>query len=245
VNELLLASGIFALAGLVQSLAGFGFGMVAMAILPVILPVRSAVHVVAVLGLFACATILFASRRSLDRRRVMPLLIGAFLGVPAGVWFLGAAEPSALKLILGAILIVYSVNGLLRGGAPSQPETEHAPWRDAVGAGAATLGGFLGGAFNVGGPPVVMYVAWRRFEPDATRATLQCFFLVATCLQLTLFGLNGDLTRDVVVMAGFGLPALAVGLGVGMRLAPRIGRQAFGRLVLALLLVLGVRLLLA
>ena len=42
-SDVLLAAGIFAVAGAVQSLAGFGFGMVSMAILPVILPVRSAV----------------------------------------------------------------------------------------------------------------------------------------------------------------------------------------------------------
>ena len=58
-SDVLLASGIFALAGLVQSLAGFGFGMVSMAILPIILPVRSAVPVVALLG---------GSRRRLDFR---------------------------------------------------------------------------------------------------------------------------------------------------------------------------------
>jgi len=245
-NEFLIVGSIFVLAGVVQSLAGFGFGMVSMALLPIVLPVRAAVPVVALLGLIACVWVLIAARRSLDRRRVMPLLIGAFLGVPVGVWFLDSADPTVLNLSLGVVLIAYSLNGLLRGGgAVALSETADAPWRDAVGAGAATLAGILGGAFNVGGPPVVMYAAWRRFEPDATRATLQCFFLVSTCFQLALFGMTGIVTQESLVTAGVGIPALAIGLAFGSRLAPRIGKEAFGRLVLCLLLVLGVRLLFA
>jgi uncharacterized membrane protein YfcA len=244
-TDILIAAGIFALAGVVQSLAGFGFGMVSMAILPVVLPVRAAVPVVALLGLIACVSVLHASRHALERRRVLPLLAGAFLGVPMGVWFLGESEPAFLNLALGIVLIGYSGYGLLRGDVGVDADESQGPWRDAVGAGAATLGGFLGGAFNVGGPPVVMYVAWRRFDPVATRATLQCFFLVATCFQLTLFGMTGMLTRASLVTAGLGVPALGLGLLVGTRLARGISRESFGRLVLVLLLALGVRLVVA
>jgi uncharacterized membrane protein YfcA len=240
VNEIVFAACAIAFAAMVQSLSGFGFGMTLMGLLPLVLPVTEAVPIVALLGFLVAGSVLFAHRRSLRRGAVLPPLVGALIGVPLGVAFLTGSEPALLRVTLGVVLIVFAVHGLLGRAPVPAAETDHAGWRDAVGGAAGIAGGALGGAFNVGGPPLIVYVTWRGLRPDVMKATLQCCFLVGSCVQLPLFVHHGIVTRDAVVSAGAGVPAMGLGLAAGFLLSRRISRVAFRRLVLLLLLALGI-----
>ena len=92
----------FLAAGFVQSVAGFGSGMVSMAILPLAMPLMDVVPIV---GVFCAATnslILLQLRHNLDATVVeaLPLLIlGQIAGVPLGVLLLQTADPHWLKVL--------------------------------------------------------------------------------------------------------------------------------------------------
>lgn len=239
-NEVLFAACAITVAATVQSLSGFGFGMVSMGLLPLVLPIREAVPIVALLGFCVSASVLFACRRSLTLRAVLPPLIGSLVGVPIGVAFLTGAEPALLRVALGVVLVTFALHGLFGRRPPGVGEGTERGWHDAVGGAAGLAGGALGGAFNVGGPPLILYVTWRRLAPDVLKSTLQCCFLVGGCVQLPLFVHHGVVTRDSVLAAGAGVPAMGLGLAAGFALSRRISRTAFRRMVLALLLALGV-----
>ncbi len=237
-NDLVFAACAIAVAAMVQGLSGFGFGMVLMGLLPLVLPVTEAVPIVSLLGLVVSTSVLVACRRSLEIRTVVPLLVGSLIGVPLGVWFLTGAEPDLLRGTLGVILVVFALHGLVGGVPPAVAESRGA-WRDLVGAAAGVAGGALGGAFNTGGPPLIVYVTWRRLAPATMKATLQCCFALASCMQIALFVRHGIVTRATVVTASAGLPAIGAGLAAGFVLSRRISRVAFRRVVLLLLFALG------
>ena len=240
-NEIVFAACAIAVAASVQGLSGFGFGMVAMGLLPLILPVTEAVPIVALLGVCVSSAVLVASRRSIRWRVVLPVGIGSLIGVPLGVWFLVDTDPGVVKAALGAVLVVFALHGLFAREPAFATATAGGAerWRDGVGVAAAVLGGALGGAFNVGGPPLIVYVAWRRLAPDVLKATLQCCFVPASCLQLALFVHHGVVTRETLVTAAAGLPAIGIGLAVGLVAGRRVSPVVFRRIVLSLLLVLG------
>src|SRR5215470_2882100 len=89
---LLFLIGMF-LAALVAGLGGFAFGIVAAAVwLYILTPLQTATLIVG-LGLVVQGYSVWKLRHALDGRRLVPLIIGAALGVPIGVSILGRADP--------------------------------------------------------------------------------------------------------------------------------------------------------
>ena len=84
---LLVALGA-AVAGFVQGLSGFAFGLVAMSIWAWTVEPKLA----AVLATFGALTgqliAAFSQKRSFDKRLLLPFVIGGLVGVPLGVWLL-------------------------------------------------------------------------------------------------------------------------------------------------------------
>lgn len=148
VADLLLPLGILTLAGFTQGLTGFGFGLVSMALLPLLLPVREAAAVVAALNLVTCAVTLWGVRDHLCWRRGRSLTLGSAAGVPFGVYLLAALDPAPLLRLLGGLLVVFAVAELTSGRRTPAPLPGWLGWP------AGFLGGSIGGAFNMGGPPV-------------------------------------------------------------------------------------------
>lgn len=108
-SEIIVCVG-FLTAGFVQGVAGFGSGMVSMAILPMAMPLMDVVPIVAVFCAATNAIILFQLRESLDQvvMSALPLLIvGQIGGVPLGVVLLQKADPEWLRILLGITMLCF------------------------------------------------------------------------------------------------------------------------------------------
>ncbi|MCA8924565.1 MAG: sulfite exporter TauE/SafE family protein [Planctomycetes bacterium] len=221
-------------AAVLQGLSGFGFGLVCMSVLPFFVPVRFAVVLISVLRAVPVATLLIQLRRHLEWRRIAPLLLGAVAGVPVGVWFLRTASPTAVRVALGVVLTSYALWALFRPTPAERPEPARG-WGLLAGA----LGGVLGGGFNTGGPPVVLYAAVAGWQRDMLRASLSCYFSTVIVVQLSLFAGSGILTLDVLRVQLLAAPAVILGTWLGSKLASRVPQARFQRGLLVLILILG------
>ncbi len=153
------------LAALLQTTSGFGFALMAMPLVALVIGVKAAAPLVALVGFTLYAVNLVRYRRGLDWRVLLPLAVAAALGVPLGVWALGNLDEHVVKTVLGVILIAYGLYSLWR------PHT--APLRSDLWAyPAGFLAGVLGGAFNTPGPPVIIYGNLRQWSRDLFRSTL-------------------------------------------------------------------------
>ncbi len=94
-------------AGFVQGLSGFAFGMVAMSFWAWVLEPRLA----AALAVFGALTgqILAALsvRRGFDLSVLMPFIIGGLMGIPIGVLLLPYLDMNWFKAILGSLLVLW------------------------------------------------------------------------------------------------------------------------------------------
>ena len=230
---LFLAAVVF-LAAFIQGVTGFGSGLVAMALVPLFMELRDAVPVVALLGLAVNGVIMLQLRQHIDRRKVLPMVLGALAGVPVGVYALKTLDPQILKLVLGLILVGYVGYALLAGD-------EHRfrvgdPW----GLLAGGLGGVLGGAFNTSGPPVILYVTLKDWSKDAIKASLQVFFVAISLTAIPLHIIAGNLHTQHLPLAGLALPVLLLGVWVGTKVYDHIDGDAFRKVVLVGLAVMGV-----
>ena len=221
------------LASAVQGVSGFGFALVALAILPVFLEMKFAVPLVGVFGWFTSMALGWQLRHDMKAARVLPLLVGGVVGAPIGATFLKEVDAAAAIGALGALLLAYTTWALL-GRAPAPREFPRS-----VATGVGVVAGVLSGAFGTSGPPLVAYTTLTPWSRDQIKATLQAFFVFAGGLTISLYIYMGLLTSDMVQLNLLLTPALLLGVFAGARLARHVDQAAFRRLLLASLWLVG------
>lgn len=218
-----------------QSMAGFGLALIMMPVLSVLLGVEAAAPLVAVIALIAEGFLLIYFRHALNFQAVWRLSLGTIIGVPIGVWGLKQIDGRILLTILGMLLILYGLYALLQFRLPALPQTI---WAYLFG----LASGLLGGAYNTSGPPYIIYGNCRGWDQAQFKSNLQAVFVINVTMAIVSHGLSGNFTPFVWQNILFALPAIILGLWLGLRLDKRINPQTFRQIVLVLLIVLGLRL---
>ncbi len=229
----LVVSVIF-LAVCTQSLTGFGSGLIAMAILPGALGLRVAAPLVALVNVTMTAILFLRFRHAIDWATVRRLVTAAGLGIPLGVLFLRSADEKIALMLLGGVLVVYAFYALLNF---ELPRLAHPRWAYAFG----FFSGLFGGAFNTGGPAVVIYGNSQGWSQDEFRGNLQGIFLLNSALAALSHAVGGNVTPSVWQNYLFSLAAIAGGLVAGAGLGRFLNMALFRQVVLVLLILLGVR----
>lgn len=233
---MLVALVIF-VAALVQGVMGFGGALVAMPLLAAIVGIKTAVPAFALIGSITTFFNTLRLRKHATPGDLVHLILPAMVGIPLGIWLLARVDGEIVTGVLGAILVLYAGYSLL---GMAIPPVRHRLWTYAVG----FTSGLLTGAYNTGGPPIVVYAATQEWSADRFRANLQSYFLLSSLLVVTLHGLTGHLTSTVWRYALVALPALVLGQFIGARVCRYLDAALFRKLVLLFLLVLGLQLLL-
>jgi len=224
-------------AAVLQSLTGFGFALVVMPLVTLVIDLKTAAPLIALAGLTAYTVNLIRFRQAVDVGELARLGAASVLGIAVGIWVLVRVDELAINCAMGAILIAYAAYALLRPEAPRQP----AQWWAYP---AGFLAGCLGGAYNTPGPPVVIYGSLRQWPKDEYRAILQTLFFINGVLIVSSHLLARHMVQQVWTLYAWAAPALLLGLWTGARLDRRVDQERFRRLVTAMILVLGASLLL-
>lgn len=223
-------------AAFTQSLTGFGSALVAMAVLPALIGIRTATPLVALLAMTLEGLLLIRYREAVNLRQVWPLLATSALGIPAGVLALRHVEERVVMVALGLVIAGYALYALIN---PRLPRLDHPAWAGVFG----FVAGVLGGAYNTSGPPVVVYASAQGWTPSQFKGNLQGFFLVSDGLVILGHLLSGNLTGQVLYLYAVAIPALLLGAFLGARLDRRLNPAVFRKVVLGLLFIVGLRLL--
>lgn len=236
-TDAILAALIAFLGAFTQGMTGFGFGLVSMALLPLLLPMAEAVPLVAVWSFVINLGLLYRLRAHVDLKRVAPLLLGAIVGVPLGVFYLDGADDRLVRLSLGAVMVAWSLWALL-GGEKAVADRGAPPGAGLL---AGVFGGVLSGAFNTGGPPTILYVNAMGWDKDRATSTLQAFFTFASVLSLSTHASVGLLDLEAVRRSLPVVPVVMLGTWLGAQVYDRIPQERFRTLVLGFVLVLGLQ----
>lgn len=235
-NVWMIAAAAMLLASLVQSLAGFGAALVAMSILISLLGLKVAAPVAALIGVSNQLILIARYRSSIDMGPVWRLILASSLAIPLGVYGIRLIDETLAQRIVGVIVVGYSLYALLQFRLP---RLERPVWAFLAGG----LGGLMAGAFNIPGPPVIIYGSCRAWPPEEFKGNLQAFFLSTSVVVIASHAVAGNLNWYVATIALAALPLSWLGLYLGTRLDGRIPQQTFRIMVLVLLLILGARLL--
>ncbi len=220
-----------------HSILGFGVALICMPLLIGILDPASAAALVAIFTVPLQLAIIWRYRRSLNVRPFWRVILGSAIGIPLGVLLIAQLDRQIILTALGLFLITYSLYSLF---SPRLPEFRRPGWEYGFG----FASGVLTGAYNTGGPPIVIFGASQRWKPEQFKANLQALFLVADPLVIIAHVAAGHVDTLVVQLTVISLPVVALGTLVGFWLSRFVNEAMFRRGVLLMLVVVGVRLLL-
>jgi len=222
--------------GVTTGLAGFAMGLVVSGIwLHILTPMQTAVLIVGYALLVQTYSI-WKVRHALSWRKVTSFIVGGAAGVPVGAVLLAYINPAHLRFGVGVLLILYSIYGLakpslkpVQGGIPSD-------------VGIGFLNGLLGALTGLAGVIVTVWVQLRGLPKDSQRAIFQPVILAAMVMTAISLTLAGAVTVETIRLYLYGLPALAAGMWIGLKLYGKLDDAAFRNVILVLLLVSGLTL---
>jgi len=230
---MLLVAGA-AVAGFVQGVSGFAFGMVSLSIWAWGIEPRLAVVLSVAGGLSGQVLSAFTVRRGLQLATLWPYLAGALAGIPLGVLVIPWLDAGSFRLGLGAILLVFCPLMLLADRLPAF--TAGGRLADGL---AGLAGGVMGGLGGFTGVVPSLWATLRRYDKDLQRAVLQNFNLAALAVTLASYVATGIATAAVLPALAVVLPALIIPSLLGARVYRGLSPLAFRRVVLLLLSAAG------
>jgi uncharacterized membrane protein YfcA len=232
---------VFAVAGFVQGLSGFGFGIVAMAILPLALnDMQTAFSITALNSLIIPILTFVRLRHAFKLADALPMTIAAIGGALLGFAFADYLIGETIFLrILGATLIVFAAADVILTSALKTHMPKWMAWPCGL------VGGFFGGAFNTGGPPMVAFCYSQPWTKHQIVATLQFAFLIATSARVALMAGTGKyFDKQVLMLTLSTVIPIAIGIYFGGQLLARIPLQKLRIGVFAIVVLLGLQYLL-
>jgi len=225
-------------AGFVQGLSGFAFGLVAMSFWAwSVEPLLAAV--LAVFGALTGQVIAAVTvRRPFDKMLLVPFVAGGLAGVPLGVWLVPRLDLVLFKTCLGALLVLWAPAMLMSSNLPRI--TRGGRIGDAV---SGAIGGVMAGVGGFAGAVPTLWCTLRGFPRDAQRAVIQNFNLAMLVVAFGIHLASGNVKAPMLPLLGIVAACVLVPVLLGAKLYIGISEATFRKIVLGLLTASGVALL--
>ncbi|MFV1948523.1 MAG: sulfite exporter TauE/SafE family protein [Anaerolineales bacterium] len=217
---------------LLRSAFGFGNALIAMPLLVLLLDLKTATPLVALVGIVTALVMLLREWRQLEIREVLSLLLASLAGIPVGLYLLVSLPENIIKGILGLVLILFGVFNLTGITLPK-------PKRKWLALPFGFFSGILGGAYNANGPPIVIYALLKGWNKEKFRATLQGYFFVTGLVVAAGHGLSGLWSRQVLIFFLASTPVVILGVLAGEKITSRVSGDRFNQILYIFLILLG------
>lgn len=225
-------------AGFVQGISGFGFGLVAMSIWAWALEPRLAATLIVFASLLGQILTARTLRQGFDARLLAPYILGGLAGIPLGVLALPHLDMATFRALLGGLLAIWCPAMLL---APRMPRVT-AGGRVADGA-AGLAGGVLGGLGGFTGVVPALWCTLRAYPKQTQRSVIQTFNLSMLLVTMVTYLATGIVTADMMPFFAIVAPAILLPTLAGAKLYAGMSEARFRQLILGLLATSGVALL--
>lgn len=240
ISIMLLVVGAVFLGSLMRSTFGFGDSVVSMPLLALLpIPFSTAVSLVGLVGCTVALISIFSGYKHLDKAVLIKLSLATLLGIPFGLLLVGFAEKRWISLILGILLILYSIYSVV-GSKSHQKSIEKRFRNTKYGIPFGFFSGMLGSAYNMNGIPIVLYGTMSNWSPDTFKDTLQTHFLFSSLFIVLSHFLSGFWTRELGTYFLSSLPAVIIAILLGNYIYGRINIEKFKQYVLFFIFLLGV-----
>ena len=247
VEQLPLTLGALTLTSLVvcagtalQVATGVGLGLLAGPVLILSLQSETAIFVAIILNLLVSLALLPQEKGDISWPPLRLLLAGTLVGVPLGWLVLRQIDATTLKLFTGVVVLAAAIQLLLPRREAGIGGGKGLHLRTLAGGG---FSGFMSGCLAIPGPVAMWTLLQHNIAPSLVRATLRATFVFSYgAAFLVHFGLGGKTATGWSTVAVL-VPALAVGVALGVVVKRYVGDAILHAALKLLLLVMGLSLL--
>lgn len=223
------------------SKGGFGGGLGILAV-PLLALTVSPIEAAAIVAPLLCAMDLVGLRAywgKWDKRLLLLMIPGAFLGMALAALLFGMITESGMRLFLGIIATLFALHywsrTLLGRFSPVIR-----PWMGPV---AGAMSGFTSFVAHAGGPPVQVFLLGLKPDKTVYVATTVGFFTVLNYIKLVPYTAMGFFTPTTLITSAALLPLAVLGMWLGVRLHGTVRQETFYRICYTMLLIVGLKLL--
>ncbi len=225
---------IFFVSAFTFSFAGFGVSLVAVPLLALLLPTKTAVIFQFPYAICVVAYHAWRFRGQMMWSLFWPLVIGAAAMMPIGMLALSRLPDFYLKPALGSFLVLAVIaNRTSWGKRAAQRFKASKGWGVFWGA----LSGIFQGAYTTGGPPAVIFVRATVAEPAAAKGVLGTYFTFLYSSMAVLYGVGGLFSWQLFFKALWYGPLVILGIVLGAWAFRKVSNAGYLLVVDVLLLL--------
>ncbi|MBL8892870.1 MAG: sulfite exporter TauE/SafE family protein [Planctomycetaceae bacterium] len=234
---------VLVIAALLSGMAKAGLKGLSMLVVPLMAATFGGRPSTGLLLPILCMADLFAVRhyhRHTDWKYLLRLLPPAIIGVLCGTWLGLQVSDAVFTSMIGWIIIGTVVLLLLQESVDLSKWVSQRPW---LGFSFGWLGGFTTMIGNAAGPVMAVYMLATRIPKNNYMGTIAWFFLAINLMKVPLqIGFWKNITwysfaANIVV-----LPAIFIGVMLGISIVRRIPEKAFRYLIIAMTMATALKL---
>lgn len=170
-------------------------------------------------------------RKSFDWRNLRILLPAAAIGVAAG-WVTAAwVSDAAVRIVVGAIGIVFTLSHWLSRVPAGEGQAAGPSWPRGLFWG--TIASYTSFFAHAGQPPYAVYIMPQRLQNLLYAGTTIMFFAAVNHLKLPAYLALGQLSTPNLLTSAVLFPVAWISTLIGIRLVARVAREPFYRLLYA------------
>ena len=224
-------------AAVVASVTGFGSATILIPFAGLLIDLKQAIVLVAFFHCFSNIFRLATLRRSVDRRLVLVYGIPSITFAILGAWVFGSVNVDALAMGFACFIVVFALYSFVK---PSLT----LPDRNGVLVLGGCLSGITAGLIGLGGAIRSMFLISTSIEREVYIATSAAIATMVDISRISVYLAEGDLDSEYY---WYVLPLVAIaflGTRVGIRIMHRLPGLMLKQAVLALLVVVGMKMIL-
>ena len=173
-----------------------------------------------------------------DRANLAIMLPGALVGIGIGALTFGAIQEAPIRIAIGAIAVLFTVNQWLNLAGKQAPAARSV-LKGGFWSGVSGLTSFLA---HAGGPPVQVYMLPQRLDKTTYVATINLFFMIVNLVKLVPYAMLGQFSAANLGTSLLLAPLVPVGVWLGLWLQKAASPVWFYRIARIALLLTGLQL---
>lgn len=221
--------------GIIQTVTGFGAGIIMMLFFPLVLPMLKASALSTLITLYLTASLAWKLRKQTHFTSLILPLAVFFFSTTAALQLATMIDTRKLSLLFGIFLIAlaaYFIRFSNRIHLKPSPISASA---------CSALSGLCSGMFGISGPPmVVYYLSVLGDNKELYLATTQMYFCIGSIYNTAMRVYRGILTLDMLPLFVVGLAGMVAGKQIGLYILHRIDVPTMKKVVYLFLAVAGI-----
>lgn len=242
--DTILTSVTIFFASIIHGIAGFGLAQISMGFMPLFRNVTSAAVIFSMIAVVSNFRVWFSVREEFDVKDWIKPVIGLVAGIPLGLYVFNQMDENQVKIAIGSVLLVAVVLIILREQTSIMKkwfkDVKYEPkWIIPILVG--FIAGIFGGAVAIPGPPMILYGAFMAstglWSGKKMKAIFTAFFGTLMLYRVATSFIQGNVTLSLVVEALIALPAMLLGVWIGIAIFNKIPQKTFQWVVIGMLTI--------